>query len=111
MPPGRPAAAPVCWRADGGDRFDAHRPFSPHLEGAAGTAVGIDHHVGEERVVARLGEGGFDEPAPGRSQIEDLGAARVTGAQRPLPFPEDGIELPCAGGREVTGFTRRTAAY
>src|SRR5690606_7978494 len=69
---------------------------SAHAEHAVRAAFRVRHHVGDERVRPRLGEGQLDEPSGSRRQVEHLRAAAfgASGAQGVGALPEDGVELP-----------------
>src|SRR5699024_1716196 len=55
------------------------------LQDAVRPALGIDHHVGDERVVPGLGHGQLHEPALGRCQGERLPAPVTCAVERALP--------------------------
>ena len=63
------------------------------LDDAAGATVGVHHDVADEQVGAHFGEDGFDEPAGGGGELEDLGAARVSCAELVVAFAIDRVEL------------------
>jgi hypothetical protein len=62
---GSPAGSPPVRPHVRGGLVAKTAPRSPvaDLDDAVGAAFGVDHDVGEERVVARLGERQLDEPS------------------------------------------------